>query len=451
MATSWTPPTSLPGEPLDDAGGGVCRRSRQSLFAFVAVVGTSFLAIGVPVLVGTGLAAFAVVSLAPVLVVVSPLLIATGLGLLFAGLLVLAALAAMAYLRPPWWRRLRSWLVRWFFFLFPFHGLFLLGGLLLWSFWAGLALGACFFLQGEVFWNRKKPVRRWPALVNLVDSGAGAIFRYFPLRVLPLAAVVAADEGGEQQPHEQQPLGLGQQPLGQQPLGQQPLGQQRPAIFAFHPHGVYAFGIFSLVFQRSSGWGQALGRSSSVLLGVASALLHLPLAGTLFAFFGLVPASRACLDAACETEHDVALIPGGIAEMCAYESDDKEVLYILKRKGFVKLALRHGRPLIPVFSFGENRTFVQYTFARRLREVLSRKLGIIVQLFRGRWCTLIPFRVPITVAVGRPVYPPRGGIADPSPELVDKTHAIYMRHLRELFEETRGKHPGYENVELVFR
>jgi len=36
-----------------------------------------------------------------------------------------------------------------------------------------------------------------------------------------------------------------------------------------------------------------------------------------------------------------------------------EVLSLLERKGFVRLALQHGRDLVPVYGFGENRAFKQ--------------------------------------------------------------------------------------------
>jgi 2-acylglycerol O-acyltransferase 2 len=32
---------------------------------------------------------------------------------------------------------------------------------------------------------------------------------------------------------------------------------------------------------------------------------------------------------------------------------DVETLYLSKRIGFVKLALRHGAPLVPAFAFGQ--------------------------------------------------------------------------------------------------
>lgn len=52
----------------------------------------------------------------------------------------------------------------------------------------------------------------------------------------------------------------------------------------------------------------------------------------------------------------------------------KEVLYLKKRMGFVKLALRNGVPLIPVYVFGASDTFRTSTVLRRTRLALVKNL-----------------------------------------------------------------------------
>ena len=49
------------------------------------------------------------------------------------------------------------------------------------------------------------------------------------------------------------------------------------------------------------------------------------------------------------------LVPGGALEALNLNTDETQIRLILnRRKGFIKLALKHGVDLVPTFSFGEN-------------------------------------------------------------------------------------------------
>ena len=54
------------------------------------------------------------------------------------------------------------------------------------------------------------------------------------------------------------------------------------------------------------------------------------------------------------------LLPGGAHEARNW-SEDQVKLYLNKRKGFIKLALRFGVDLVPTFSFNEQYIFKQIT------------------------------------------------------------------------------------------
>ena len=53
--------------------------------------------------------------------------------------------------------------------------------------------------------------------------------------------------------------------------------------------------------------------------------------------------------------------------------------------------------------FGENDVFRKITWFEAFRQRLSRKWKVSIALFRGQGCTLLPFQVPITVVLGRPL------------------------------------------------
>ena len=52
------------------------------------------------------------------------------------------------------------------------------------------------------------------------------------------------------------------------------------------------------------------------------------------------------------------LVPGGAHEARNW-SENEVKLYLKKRKGFIKLALRYGVDLVPTFSFNEQFIFKQ--------------------------------------------------------------------------------------------
>uniref|UniRef100_A0A3Q2R0N4 Monoacylglycerol O-acyltransferase 3a n=1 Tax=Fundulus heteroclitus TaxID=8078 RepID=A0A3Q2R0N4_FUNHE len=80
-------------------------------------------------------------------------------------------------------------------------------------------------------------------------------------------------------------------------------------------------------------------------------------------------------------------------------------LTLQNRKGFIKLALKHGAQLVPVFSFGENELFDQMenpagSPLRKLQNRLQSIMGVAMPVFHARGVFqysfgLIPYRKPI--------------------------------------------------------
>lgn len=115
---------------------------------------------------------------------------------------------------------------------------------------------------------------------------------------------------------------------------------------------------------------------------------------------------------------------------------------VKKRKGFVKLALKHGTPLVPVLSFGETDLYNQVynpkgSTLRRIQDYIRNVIGLPPAIFSGRGFFqysfgLIPHRLPVTVVVGSPLELPK--IEKPTAEQIDEYHKKFMEHLIELFE-----------------
>jgi Diacylglycerol acyltransferase len=99
-------------------------------------------------------------------------------------------------------------------------------------------------------------------------------------------------------------------------------------------------------------------------------------------------------------------------EMLIFVGGEKEQLmttpgehkiYLLHRKGFVKLALEYGIPLVPMYAFGENECYHVSKLFMGLREWLQATFQLGVPLVWGRWCSMVPLQVKIHIEVGKPL------------------------------------------------
>ncbi|NWR99545.1 DGAT2 acyltransferase, partial [Motacilla alba] len=113
--------------------------------------------------------------------------------------------------------------------------------------------------------------------------------------------------------------------------------------------------------------------------------------------------------------------------------------------------------LVPSFSFGENDLFRQVVFEegswmRSIQRRFQKMIGFAPCLFYGRGLTscrsrgFLPYARPITTVVGEPLAVPK--VENPSRELVDRYHELYIRALLKLFNENKTKYGMSESDEL---
>ena len=66
-----------------------------------------------------------------------------------------------------------------------------------------------------------------------------------------------------------------------------------------------------------------------------------------------------------------------LARKRRFRAEQQEQLFLQKNLGFIKLALRHGIPIVPSYAFGEGQLFKTYPHVlRALREWIALKLRI---------------------------------------------------------------------------
>ncbi|KAK4881374.1 hypothetical protein RN001_004693 [Aquatica leii] len=148
-----------------------------------------------------------------------------------------------------------------------------------------------------------------------------------------------------------------------------------------------------------------------------------------------------------------AIIIGGVAE-ALHAEPNKYRLVLKNRKGFIKIALKTGSPLVPVFSFGETDIYNQF------RHPLLQKFQYFVKAIAhiapiipiGRGFLqysfgLVPERKPLTTVFGSPIQVRR--IENPTPEEINEFHKKFIDDLVILFEENKHKYiNNADNVHL---
>ena len=133
---------------------------------------------------------------------------------------------------------------------------------------------------------------------------------------------------------------------------------------------------------------------------------------------------------------------------------------ISDRKGFCRLALKHGASVVPVITFGEMEAFEEYAIARqpwlnKLQLWGVKYTGFSMPLFHGpHWFfPLLPYRQQLDVCFGRPVKCDVKNVAELSESEfnneVDKLHARFLEALTDDYYANRDKY-GYGERDLVF-
>jgi hypothetical protein len=255
------------------------------------------------------------------------------------------------------------------------------------------------------------------------------------------------------------------------------LASDRNYLFCCFPHGVIPVGPFNAIASSFGGLRRAYPEFT-----VKSAVLNLfflqPISRELGLSMGMISCSIKSLNyelSRPEGGHIVTLMPGGTTE--AYNSQPGKYKFVVKkRKGFVKVALRNGAPLVPVISFGETDLFDQLESRalRKIQEFIRKYLGFAPVIINGRGFFqysfgIIPRRKPVTtvgkifvsrysscttliecfLSVGAPIEVTK--IANPTNEQIEELHGKFVQALISLFDEYKYKYlenPEDKHLEL---
>jgi len=140
----------------------------------------------------------------------------------------------------------------------------------------------------------------------------------------------------------------------------------------------------------------------------------------------------------------IGIVPGGISEI--FEGYPKpqtrpDEEYSIVRKGFLRLALQHGVPVVPIYCFGATKMFRRLNFP--ILERLSHLIRASIVVFYGVWGLPIPFRQRLLYVIGDPIFPPTvlgTGTGEGQEQAVDVMHTQFCDELLRIFERNKDSY-----------
>ncbi|WJX88266.1 Diacylglycerol O-acyltransferase 2 [Trifolium repens] len=212
----------------------------------------------------------------------------------------------------------------------------------------------------------------------------------------------------------------------------------QPYVFCYEPHSIFPLGIFAL--HENVGFMPI----PNIRFLVSSASFYIPFLRQVWTWLGYSSVEKKNLISLLEAGHSCIIVPGGTRETHLMEHGCENV-FLKERKGFVRIAMEMGHPLIPVFCFGQTNIYNWWKVPGKLIQNLARSMKIFPLIFWGIFGSPIPFKKPLYVVVGRPIQLEKN--PQPTTEQVAKVHSEFVEALQDLFERHKAQ-AGCENLEL---
>ena len=188
-------------------------------------------------------------------------------------------------------------------------------------------------------------------------------------------------------------------------------------IYLYSPHSLYAHGFLHL-------FGSFNGIIKQPFIGLVHKFFFLtPFLGDLFENCGFMECNYSNIQKMLSLKKTLALIPGGLDE-AIITKQNKETIYIKKRKGIFELALKHNTPIIPVMATGESDFYSYPIWSQKLP---SKIIRLILYTFSWgkKFMPWMSQKNNIYFMFGEPIFPPK-----------DNSFEINFRDFKNLYTDS---------------
>lgn len=216
--------------------------------------------------------------------------------------------------------------------------------------------------------------------------------------------------------------------------GGEGLGALDPAkryLIVWHPHGFIAWSAMFIV-SRMAILGHPHGREWFAM--VAPALFRIPIISETLMLTNGRRVDKKVVESYLDKGKAIALQPGGIKEQMITRHDQEQAVFPANL-GFIRMALRYGMDLLPVYIFNENQLYKRVDGMDKVTQNMFKYTGFGLPIVTARFglpmAGLLPLTTDVHVRWGKPIAVEK--VDNPTDEQVEELFLTYLESLRSIF------------------